>query len=92
MRWLRYFWGVLTRAHGRFEERVGEGSGRGSKRAKVREAVKRRMTSLRLTEIEEECPDVSRDMVRKVLREMRDEGLLTSQGTGRGARWIRRGG
>lgn len=32
-------------------------------------------------------PGVSKEMVRHVLRQMRDEGLLESEGTGRGARW-----
>jgi Fic family protein len=89
MPWLRYFWGVLTRASRRFEERVGEFGGRGSKRARVRSAVMRRMTPFGIAQIEEECPDISRDMVRKVLREMRREGILSSEGTGRGARWVK---
>jgi Fic family protein len=89
MPWLRYFWGMLTRAYSKFEERVGEVGGRGSKRARVRAAVMRRMTPFKISEIEEECPDVGRDMVRKVLREMRDEGTLRAEGAGPGARWVR---
>ncbi len=35
-------------------------------------------------------PAISRDMIRVVLRQLRDEGVITPQGKGRGAKWIRR--
>lgn len=87
--WIRYFWGMMTKAYGRFEERVGERSGRGSKRERIRAAVGRRITPFKIAEIEAECPDSSREMVRLVLREMRDEGLLRAESSGRGARWVK---
>jgi Fic family protein len=90
--WLDYFWGVLLRAYGEFEERVGTLSlGRGSKTQQIRDAVGRRVGPFSISEIEADCPGVSRDMVRVVLRQLRDEGAITSQGRGRGARWIRKG-
>ncbi len=87
--WLRYFWGVMTRAYGRFEERAGTRGGRGSKRERIRAAVGRRITPFGIAEIEVECPGCSREMVRLVLREMRDEGLLRAESSGRGARWVK---
>ncbi len=89
--WLDYFWGVLLRAYREFEERVGTLSlGRGSKTQQVREAVSRRLGPFSISDIEADCPGVSRDMVRVVLRQLRDERAITPQGKGRGARWIRR--
>lgn len=86
--WLRYFWGVLLRAYREFEQRVGRVStGRGSKGAHVRRVVERRLAPFAISEIEAECPGISRDMIRVVLRQMRAEGLLAVEGTGRGARW-----
>jgi biotin operon repressor len=38
---------------------------------------------------EETCPGTSREMVRKVLRELRDEGAIVLQGRGRSAKWLR---
>lgn len=38
-------------------------------------------------EFEERVATVSRDMVRHVLRQMRDEGIVRVEGTGRGAKW-----
>jgi predicted transcriptional regulator of viral defense system len=40
-----------------------------------------------ISEIEEACPGVSRDMVRLVLRAMKSEGVIESMGKGRGAKW-----
>ena len=88
--WLRYFWGVVLRAYREFEDRVGQiTSGRGAKSAHVRRAVQRRTSPFAISDIEADCPGVSRDMVRVVLRQLRDEGAITPQGKGRGARWIR---
>ena len=89
--WLDYFWGVLLRAYREFEERVGTLSlGRGSKTQQVRAAVSRRLGPFSISDIEADCPGVSRDMVRVVLRQLRDETAITPLGKGRGARWIRK--
>jgi Fic family protein len=87
--WASYFWGVLLRAYGEFEGRVGEiRKGRGAKTAQVRQAVTRRTIPFAISDIESDCPGVSRDMVRIVLRQLRDEGEILVQGKGRGAKWI----
>lgn len=85
--WLNYFWGVLIRAYRDFEGRVE--TLRGSKTAQVREAVMRRMGTFGISDIEADAPGVRRDMVRHVLRQMRDEHLIASTGVGRSARWQR---
>lgn len=87
--WLRYFWGIMTKAYGRFEDRVGSRGGRGSKRERIRAAVGRQVAPFGIADIAVECPDCSREMVRLVLRELRDEGLLRAESSGRGARWIK---
>jgi Fic family protein len=83
--WLGYFWGILIRAYGEFEDRVA--ALKGSKTDQVRMAVSRRVGAFGIADIEKDCPGVSRDMVRHVLRQMRSEGLVTVTGHGRGARW-----
>lgn len=86
--WLNYFWGVLQRAYNEFEERVGQiGSGRGSKSQQVRDAVARRLGSFAISDLERECPGVSKETIRSVLQAMREEGLAELRGRGRGARW-----
>lgn len=86
--WLEYFWGVLLRAYKEFEERVGNLDQPGiSKSQRVREAVMRKIKPFRIGDIERECPDVSRETIRLVLRAMKKEGLIEPKGRGRGARW-----
>lgn len=88
--WMRYFWGMLLRAYREFEERVGTvSSGRGTKTRQVREAALRQILPFAISEIERACPGVGRDMVRIVLRQLRDEGLLVTTGLGRAAKWRR---
>lgn len=83
--WLEYFWGVLIRAYGEFEERVA--TLKGSKTEQIRAAVARRVGAFGIADIERDTPGVSRDMVRHVLRQMRAEGQVKVEGVGRGAKW-----
>ena len=86
--WLDYFWGVLLRAHREFEDRVGHvTTGRGAKTEQVRRAVRAKNLPFSISELERDCPGVSRELIRRVLREMRDAGEIETQGAGRGARW-----
>lgn len=89
MPWLNYFWGVLLRAYREFEERVGAvREGRGAKTEQVRLAVLAKTQRFAISDIEAECAGVSRDMVRHVLRRMKEEGLIAPTGRGRSAKWL----
>lgn len=89
MPWLNYFWGTLLRAYKEFEDRVGTiRGGRGSKTEQVKEAVLRKITPFSISDIESDCPGVSRDMIRVVLNKMRDDKLITLKGKGRASKWI----
>jgi len=87
--WLNYFWGVLQRASREFEERLSTSEGKLNKSDLVRAAVHRRIGPFTSRQIEQDCPTVSHDLVRMVMRQLRDEGAITLQGRGRGARWIK---
>lgn len=88
--WMGYFWGVLIRAYREFEERVGTiRTARGSKTERIRAAVARRIIPFAISDIESELPGISRDMIRVVLRQLRDEGEIRVQGKGRAAKWVR---
>jgi Fic family protein len=90
--WLRYFWGVVLRAYAEFEERVGAVDGaRGAKTRHILAAVDRRIGPFSISEIERECPGTSREMVRLILRRLRDEGAIVPVGRGRGAKWKKKG-
>ena len=86
--WLDYFWGALLRAYKEFEERVGTiERGRGAKGDRVRSEILKRQLPFSISEIEEACPGISRDMVRVILRAMKAEGLIEPTGKGRSAKW-----
>ncbi|MES5322809.1 Fic family protein [Alcaligenes phenolicus] len=90
--WLDYFWGALLRAYKDFEERVGTiERGRGAKGYRERVEILKRNLPFSISEIEEACPGISRDMVRVVLRAMKAEGLITPTGKGRAAKWEQTG-
>ena len=55
----------------------------------VQQKLAGRMDSRRIWKTKFGKPGVSRDMVRHVLRTMKDEGLITPEGKGRAARWRR---
>jgi len=89
--WMNYFWGVLLRAYREFEERVGKiRTSKGSKTEQIRNAVERRIGPFAISDIESDCPGISREMIRVVLRQLRDEGAIVLQGKGRGAKWVRK--
>lgn len=87
--WMNYFWIVLLKAYREFEMRVGTiKPGKGSKSDQIRKTVLRQVSAFAISDIEKECPWISRDMIRLVLRELKVEGAIRPQGKGRGAKWI----
>jgi Fic family protein len=90
--WWDYFLGTLIAGYRQFEERVGRiASARGAKRGMVQQAIERLPDQFTLRELRRACPGVSPDMVRFVLRELRDKRLLNCSGRGPGAIWRKRG-
>lgn len=90
--WLNYFLTIIRRAHRELEERAGNvKSPRGAKTALVAAAIDGFPGHFTLAELERACPGVSRDMVRRVLRERRKAGKVTCLGRGPGAAWRKEG-
>ena len=74
------------------ECRVGEmAAPRGAKTELVQDALKAMQGSFILRDIERACPGVSREMIRKILKTMKQEGRIFSTGRGPGARWENEG-
>lgn len=88
--WLNYFWGTLIRAYQEFEERVGNiRRGKGYKTVQIISAIENKIGTFSISDIEKACPGTSRDMVRMVLRQLRDQGKIKAIGQGRGAKWFK---
>ena len=92
MPWLNYFLGVLRRAYREFEQRAGEvKSPRGAKTVLVETAIDAFPGEFTLGDLERACPGVSRDMVRRVLRQLQKKGRVVCLGRGPSAHWRRKG-
>ena len=86
--WTEYFLSTILAAYGEFESRFGKISkGRGSKTDTVKNAIDGFVADFSLTDIEKSCPLVSRDMIRRVLFDLKNEGLVICLGRGPSARW-----
>lgn len=93
MPWMTYFWGVLLRAYKDFETRVGTlADGKGNKAHHVRITVDNMTGPFSISDIERACLSVSRETIRLILRQLRDEDLIVSEGKGRNAKWIKKEG
>ena len=88
--YVNYVLYTLLDAGKQFEGRVGEtASPRGEKRAVVIAAIERASGSFSVSDLQRECPGVSMDTIRHILKELRDKGQTKCLGRGRTALWNR---
>jgi len=93
--YINYVLSIMKSAYREFAERVGElKAPRGAKGDQVRAGIERlaaRSGGFTISELEQTCPGVSRDMVRRVLREQQAAGAVECRGRGPGAAWVKKG-
>jgi len=90
--WLTYFLTIVRRAYSELERRAGDVKApRGAKTQLVEAAIDGFPGEFRLSDLERQCPGVSRDMIRRVLRDLAKAGRVRCHGRGPGARWAKRG-
>ncbi|MBI2802014.1 MAG: Fic family protein [Gammaproteobacteria bacterium] len=90
--YLNYVLSILKMAYTEFAERVGDVKApRGSKTDLVLTAINRFAGEFTVSQLEQACPGVSRDMVRRVLRERQRANDIACQGRGPAARWRKKG-
>ena len=83
---------ILKTAYKEFAERVGETKApRGAKTDQVISAIEQFAGEFSVAQLELRCPGVSRDMVRRVLREQQAAGKVECQGRGPVAKWRKKG-
>ena len=86
--YINYLLFILKTAYREFEDRAGSvKSPRGTKTELVEAAVKAFHGEFTLADLERACPHVSRDMIRRVLRNLQTEGKAKCLGRGPGAAW-----
>ena len=83
---------ILKSAYRDLVEGVGGVSApRGAKTELVLTAINQFSGEFTVSQLERECPGVSRDMVRRVLRAQQAAGVIECQGRGPAARWFKKG-
>ncbi|MBN3938876.1 Fic family protein [Nostoc sp. NMS9] len=87
--WWEYFLGVVVlSAYREFEQRVGlVSSVKGAKTAIVLDAISNIPGDFSIKDLQERCPTVGIDLIRRILRLERTEGRLECLGRGPDARW-----
>lgn len=90
--YINYVLFILKAAYREFAERVGETKApRGVKTDQVLAAIQQFPGEFSVAQLEIRCPGVSRDMVRRVLREQQAVGKVECQGRGPAAKWKKKG-
>lgn len=86
--YINYMLFILKTAYIEFEERLGQLQvPRGEKTAIVRRAIDAARDPFRVAELRDSCPNVSVDMIRRVLKVAQKQGLVECLGRGQNARW-----
>jgi len=90
--YINYVLFILKTAYKEFAERVGDiKAPRGAKTERIIAAMGRFTGEFTVGQLEQACPGISRDMIRRVLREQQAAGVIECQGRGPAARWRKKG-
>jgi Fic family protein len=88
--YVNYLLYILKSAYREFEERVGQTtSPKGAKTELVTTAISRFAGPFRVSDLQRQCPGVSVDLVRQVLKNLRSSGRVKCLGRGQSAEWQR---
>lgn len=88
--WLDYFLGILVASYRDFEARMGTAATKGSKAEAIRRFVRTNLSdTFSISDVRNVVPNVSDVYIGKLLRELRDDGVIELQKLGQGARWRR---
>jgi Fic family protein len=90
--YINYVLYILKAVYREFEQRVGQmKSPRGAKTELIESAIRTFPAEFTLGDLERACPGVSRDMVRRVLRDLKKSRKVECLGRGPGAPWRKKG-
>jgi Fic family protein len=88
--WLSYFVNVIADAYSVFADRAAAAKTPGTKQQRIREHILRYApATFRLADIRVAVPGVSDQTIRLVLEQLKNEGKVRADGTGRAATWTR---
>ena len=85
--WWNYFLSTLRQAYKEFEQKVDSVSKQPVKTEQVKKVVLKQIGSFTLAELSNQLPSTSRQLIKKVLSELKHSGNVRLRGKGRGASW-----
>jgi Fic family protein len=86
--YINYLLSVIKMAYREFEQRLGQlQSPKGEKTSLVLQAIDKTFGSFSVAELQNACPNVSVDMIRRVLKKLRTKEQIECLGLGQNARW-----
>lgn len=87
---VNFFLYTFVDAYREFERRVGDtASPKGAKTALIVAAVQSASSPFRVADLQRSCPGVGIDLIRRVLKDLRDKGVVECLGRGQQAKWRR---
>ncbi|ARN74130.1 Fic family protein [Oceanicoccus sagamiensis] len=90
--WLSYWWVLIRRLYQRFDRQIQHANinpGRGSKTALIERFVSQQQQPFRYGDVCKAFPTISRDHIRMILRKLKQNQVIVTEGKGRGAVWKR---
>jgi len=89
---INYTLSILKMAYTELEQRLGQlQSPKGEKTGIVLHAIDRTFGPFRIAELQNECPTVSADMIRRILKVSQKQGRVECLGRGQNAQWRKTG-
>ncbi len=86
--YINYILSIFNLACKEFETRVGQtNSEKGAKTAIIRSVIDKKIAPFTVSDLQGECPAVSIDMIRSVLKQLKKEGIVECMGRGQKAKW-----
>jgi hypothetical protein len=86
--YINYILSIIKMAYREFEQRLSQlQSPKGEKTSLVLHAIDRAFGPFSVAELQHRCPNVSVDMVRRVLKSLREINQIECLGRGQNARW-----
>jgi Fic family protein len=85
--WLNYFLSTVKIAYKELDTRISAADPVGGKSDLIRQIVLSHSSTFTVKEIKAACPNVSEQLIKKVLQDLQKEKLIKLSGHGRGARW-----
>jgi Fic family protein len=86
--WWNYFLGLIRAAYREFEMQVESSAARPAKSDLVRRTVLAQLEEFTLADLSTQLPTASRQLIKKVLSDLKKDGQVQLVGRGRGARWL----